>query len=212
MLKKFFKNLKFLKNYGKVILNAIIIGILIIVLVIFVIKNKEESESFVIENSKENMINMNEENGKNEKKEGKELEEGKEKEKEDKIDMIKVHVDGFVNNPGLIELEEGSRVNDAIEKAGGVNEQGDLSKVNLAYILSDGEKIYIPSIFDEKSEDIRSEEKKNSKVNINSAGEEELKRITGIGDSTARKIIEYRVANGKFNSIEDIKNVSRNRR
>ena len=190
---------KYFKNYGRVIVNGLIIVVLVIVLIIFVIKNNQESESFVVESNRENVIN-----GENSEKKEKEAE---------KVEKIKVHVVGFVNSPGLIELDEGSRINDAIEKAGGVTEEGDLSKVNLAYILSDGEKIYIPSINDEKEDgDINNEERKSGKVNINNANEEELKKITGIGTSTAKKIIEYRVANGKFSSIEEIKNVSRNRR
>ena len=183
---------KYFKNYGRVIVNGLIIVVLVIVLIIFVIKNNQESESFVVESNRENVIN-----GENSEKKEKEAE---------KVEKIKVHVVGFVNSPG-------SRINDAIEKAGGVTEEGDLSKVNLAYILSDGEKIYIPSINDEKEDgDINNEERKSGKVNINNANEEELKKITGIGASIAKKIIEYRVANGKFSSIEEIKNVSRNRR
>ena len=61
------------------------------------------------------------------------------------IEKIKVHITGQVVSPGLIELEVGSRIYDAIELAGGLTEDADTSKTNLAYILSDGEKIYIPS-------------------------------------------------------------------
>lgn len=194
---------KYFKNYGRVIFNGLIIVILVIVLLFFVIKNNHESESFVIESNSENEGDINAEKNNSEKKE----------KEEEKVEKIKVHVVGFVKNPGLIELDEGSRINDAIEKAGGITEEGDLSKVNLAYILNDGEKIYIPNVSEDKREDeIKSEEMKSSKVNINNANEEELKKITGIGASTAKKIIEYRVANGKFSSIEEIKNVSRNRR
>lgn len=198
-MRKILKSFKFFRNYGKVILNVLVIIIFVIFLVIFALRNNEKSENFAIENNIENMIDINKENDNSEKK--------------DNVEKIKVHVVGFVNNPGLIELEEGSRVNDAIEEAGGITEEGDLSKVNLAYVLSDGEKIYIPSVYDEKMENENSNEDKNSnKVNINSASEIELQRITGIGSSTAKKIIEYRIANGKFSSIEDIKNVSRDRR
>lgn len=194
---------KYFKNYGRVIFNGLIIVILVIVLLFFVIKNNHESESFVIESNSENEGDINAEKNNSEKKE----------KEEEKVEKIKVHVVGFVKSPGLIELDEGSRINDAIEKAGGITEEGDLSKVNLAYILNDGEKIYIPSLSDENNGDgINSEEMKSGKVNINNANEEELKKITGIGASIAKKIIEYRVANGKFSSIEEIKNVSRNRR
>ena len=68
---------------------------------------------------------------------------------ENKVSKIKVHITGEVLNQGLIELEEGSRIDDAIKVAGNITEFADLSKVNLAYELSDGQKVYIPSIKDE---------------------------------------------------------------
>jgi competence protein ComEA len=123
-------------------------------------------------------------------------------------DFIKVHIYGEVNNPGLIELEVGSRVADAIEMAGGTTENVDMSKVNLAYILSDGEKVYIPNIND--TEDVVSEDsiQNNSKININTATSTQLATLNGIGESLAESIIEYRNENGRFKDIEDIKNVS----
>lgn len=123
--------------------------------------------------------------------------------------LIKVHITGEVISPGLIELNSESRILDAIEKAGGTTALADISKVNLAYILSDGEKIYIPSINDAEDIDyIISQKNSNSKVNINIASTEELKNLSGVGESTAQAIVNYRKENGKFSSIEDIKNVS----
>ena len=121
-------------------------------------------------------------------------------------DTIKIHILGEVNNPGLIELNVESRVLDAIEKAGGATTSADIRKVNLAYILSDGEKIYIPSINDEYNEE--SSDMKSDKININIASKEEIQTLNGIGETLANSIIEYRKENGKFNSIEDLKNVS----
>ena len=132
---------------------------------------------------------------------------------------IKVHITGEVNSPGLYELEEGSRINDLILLAGNKTEKADLNKVNLAYELSDGEKIYIPSIFDENSAYIYNEAGQNvlesnefvskaEKININKANSSDLQQISGIGPSLAEKIINYRNSNGKFNSIEELKNVS----
>lgn len=133
---------------------------------------------------------------------------------------IYVHIIGEVKNSGLVELQDGARIINAIEAAGGVTEKADLSKVNLAFILSDGCKIYIPSIDDAQNEkNIVSSESGNnvivdgkgigggSKVNINTASQSELETLTGIGPSTAEKIIEYRKKNGKFKNIEDLKNV-----
>lgn len=114
---------------------------------------------------------------------------------EKEVGKIKVHIIGEVNEPGLIELEEGSRIYDAIQLAGGLTNEADTSKTNLAYILSDGEKIYIPNVNDENAEMKNLLE--NNKVNINNANVSELKTIPGVGDSTAIAIVEYRTKNRK---------------
>ena len=134
---------------------------------------------------------------------------------------ILVHVSGCVKENKVVSLPDGSRINDAIEAAGGLTKDADLSNVNLAYILEDGEKIYIPkkgeqlsefssaSIADNSSSISNNTSlKKTTKININKATQAELETIPGIGPSTALKIVTYRNENGKFKSIEDIKNVS----
>lgn len=142
-------------------------------------------------------------------------------------EIIIVHITGEVKNWGVIELEEGSRVIDAVNKAGGFTDEADTEKVNLAYELTDGVKIYIPSknedvensvttqkyITTDSGDNVITEESNmkktsNSLVNINEATQTELETLPGIGPSTALKIISYREENGKFSSIEDIKNVS----
>ena len=161
---------------------------LVIILIIIKIKSLNNNEVTVLEN-----IVSEEENV--------EIEEN---------DTIKIHISGEINSPGLIELEIGSRIFDAIEKAGGITESADVSKVNLAYILSDGEKIYIPS-FDDELEDINLENvnsETNLKTNINNANEEKLEKLHGIGESTEKAKNEYRKMNGRFLDINDLKNVS----
>lgn len=132
---------------------------------------------------------------------------------------------GQVLNPGVISLDEGARIIDAINKAGGLTSEADLSKINLAYILEDAQKVYIPSVNDKEEREYiskgsgdteivtssgSSENKKEEKlmVNINTANTIELSKLPGIGNSTALKIIHYRNENGNFNTIEDLKNVS----
>lgn len=138
------------------------------------------------------------------------------------IEIIKVHVSGEVKNPGVIELEKGERIEDAIKKVGDKTENADLSKINLAYVMSDGEKLYIPKKGEILEKENKTEEyvtketnnvssnvgKENKLININTANKEELMKITGIGESGADKIISYRKENGNFKKIEDIKNVS----
>ena len=142
--------------------------------------------------------------------------------KTDEKDLIIIHITGAVKMPGIVKLEEGARIEDAINKAGGLTEDADISKVNLAYVLEDGVKIIIPSDSDigDLGENIISngsgenilEDFENSSdnniLNINKATEQELEDLPGIGPSLASKIIEYRNKNGKFSSVEDIKNVN----
>lgn len=152
-------------------------------------------------------------------------------------ETIVVHVSGAVNIEGIVELDSGSRIANAIEKAGGIKENADMTDINLAYPLEDGMKIYIPtkeeteanknnentsdeSYVTSSSGGVNSKEATNSipnssttdttskKVNINTATQEELDTLPGIGPSIAAKIIDYREQNGKFNSIEEIKEVS----
>lgn len=133
---------------------------------------------------------------------------------------IVIHITGEVEEEGVIELEKGARISDAIEEAGGTTEEADLSNVNLAYSLSDGQKVKIPNINEKDEEIIVVEEKagdniiiegnksKEEKININKATQTEIETLPGIGPSTALKIINYRNEHGKFKNIEDIKNVS----
>lgn len=149
----------------------------------------------------------------------------KDSDDEEKIEQIIVHIAGEIKTPGIVKLKEGERIEDAIEKAGGLTENADISRVNLAYVLEDGVKIIIPKkngeseesniINEDAGEGIILEEsfKEENKVliNINKATQTDLEKLTGVGASLASKIIEYRDKNGKFQAIEDIKNVSRHR-
>jgi len=130
---------------------------------------------------------------------------------EHKPGKIKVYITGQVANPGVVEVEEGSRLGDVIKKAGGVLEDADLLKVNLALKVKDEGMYVIPKEGEPVAEDVYSisgSPKEQKKININTAGESELQQLPRIGPVLARKIIEYREANGYFKSIEDIKNVS----
>ena len=143
-------------------------------------------------------------------------------EKQDTLEekeYIKIHIAGQVKNTGIIELEVGSRISDAIQKAGGITEFANLEEVNLAYSLEDGQKLYIPSIEEKNVEYITKENGENiiqvtnivnskNVININKANIEELESIPGVGPSMAQKIINYRIENGNFKTIEDLKNVS----
>lgn len=135
---------------------------------------------------------------------------------EEKEEKIVIHITGCVEKEGIVELDEGARIADAIESAGGTTLDADMSKVNLAYKLKDGQKVYIPSNIERESTDIVTEKgegvledksKTSGKININTATQTELETLSGIGPSMALKIIEYRNKNGEFKALQDIKNV-----
>ena len=129
----------------------------------------------------------------------------------EEFENITIHITGEVKYPGVVVLKNGARIVDAIEAAGGETEEADLNKLNLAYILNDGEKIYVPNKNDMNSEEILENQQgddKQSSININTATVEELTELPGIGEATANKIIEYRKQNGKFETIEELKNVA----
>ncbi len=139
----------------------------------------------------------------------------------DNVIKIYIHITGEVKKPGVVQLNLGDRIIDAIEKAGGETKQADLSQVNLAYKVEDGQKIYIPNKNEKISEYIWSgngdnngdsnlnnkEQKEENKVNINTASQSELDGLPGIGPALAQRIIDFREENGEFKSIEDIQNV-----
>ncbi len=134
-------------------------------------------------------------------------------------DLIYVHVVGAVEAPGMVELQSGSRVSDAVNAAGGFASDADQLSVNLARQVSDGEQIVVGSTQTSAVDSASGESPSGSgadagstvvsgKVNINTATADQLTTLKGIGESTAQKIIDYRQQNGSFKSIEDIKNVS----
>lgn len=120
------------------------------------------------------------------------------------LPKICVHIKGAVQSPGMYELGAASRVNDAIIAAGGALDGANLDAVNLASFLEDGEEVIIPALISGR-EDSYSE---SPKININTADINKLCEIDGIGEITARQIIEYRNLRGNFSVKEEIMNVS----
>ncbi len=179
----------------------------IIIAIFYYIYSQNQKEIFFEESKQENEV--------------------QEKTEETENKKIIVHVSGAVKNEGIVELEEGARVANAIEKAGGVRDDAYTKDINYALKLEDGMKIYVPTIEETKQEkeevNINSEssnyiissnntktnENSNGqKVNINNADESKLDELPGVGPSTAQKIIQYRKENGEFKSIDELKNVS----
>ncbi|MEH2976958.1 helix-hairpin-helix domain-containing protein [Bacillus amyloliquefaciens] len=124
-------------------------------------------------------------------------------------DKIMIDVKGAVRNPGVYEMKAGDRVTQAIEKAGGLKKKADELNVNLAEQLQDGTIVYIPSEGEEENRPkTAAGEKENAAVNINTASLDELQAISRVGQKKAEAIIAYREENGRFQTAEDLMNVS----
>ena len=208
--------MEFLK---KNILICIIAIITIISGIYFMIEQKTSQNNIVIENT-----NLEEND-----------DEIIETKKDNKIDddtieenKIYVYVTGEVKNNGIVILNNGARISDAIEAAGGLTENADISEINMVYELQDGIKLSIPNkqqieenekfnYIITNSNDNQNEEtiikntsenkENNDLININNATQTELETLPGIGPSLALNIINYRKENGRFSSIDEIKNV-----
>ncbi len=139
----------------------------------------------------------------------------KKEEKEEPLeqDQITVDVKGAVKSPGIYDLPVGSRVHDAVQRAGGLTEEADSKSLNLAQKVSDEALVYVPT----KGEEDASQQatsgttpstSKEKKVNLNKASLEELKQVKGLGGKRAQDIIDHREANGKFKSVDELKKVS----
>ena len=131
---------------------------------------------------------------------------------------LTVHVDGAVEVPGVYELAgEGLRLNDAVAAAGGLSEGADTSQVNLACELTDGQKVHIPfeaeALRQTGADGVAGTSSSGAAampgmVNLNTATASELQGLPGIGEATARAIVEDREDNGPFTSAEDLMRVS----
>lgn len=136
-----------------------------------------------------------------------------EKEEPLEQDLITVDVKGAVKSPGIYDLPVGSRVNDAVQKAGGLTEQADSKSLNLAQKVSDEALVYVPTKGEEAASQqtgsgMASSTSKEKKVNLNKASLEELKQVKGLGGKRAQDIIDHRETNGKFKSVDELKKVS----
>ncbi|PRT71177.1 competence protein CelA [Streptococcus anginosus] len=135
-------------------------------------------------------------------------------------EFLTVDVKGAVKNPGIYQLKKTSRINDAIQKAGGLTTDADSKSINLAQKLTDEAVVYVATMGENaasvssntgQSSTLGTSEvasQKGNKVNLNTADLSELQTISGIGQKRAQDILDYREANGKFNSVDDLKNVS----
>ena len=124
-----------------------------------------------------------------------------------------VYVCGAVHSPGVYKLSSDARVFEAVELAGGLTEEAAGEYVNQAETVTDGGRIYVPTLEEAQEYGAGVAEtgitngtdgKKQGKININTAGKEELMQLTGIGEAKAQSILDYREEHGKFTSTEEL--------
>ena len=138
-------------------------------------------------------------------------------------EYVYVHICGEVQNPGVYRMPQGSRIYEAVERAGGLLDSAEETAVNQALAIEDGMKVWIPSLEETQSGGADSQnppfvtgstqtaeqgKAAGNCVNINTATESELCTLTGIGESRAKSIIQYRNEHGRFQRIEDIMKVT----
>ena len=185
---------RILAEYGSQLKKIALVGVLVVaVLLAFAFKSADTSAT-IVDDSREAVA------------------------AESEVATIFVDIGGAVNNPMLAELPEGSRVEDAIVAAGGIRNDADLTNINRADFLEDGEKIYIPILPVVEGDTVEAGDNAaastsagtagTGKVNINTADSTALQTLNGVGPATAEKIIDYRNSNGRFKKTEDLKNVS----
>lgn len=130
---------------------------------------------------------------------------------------VMVDVVGKVNKPGVVSLDASARVQDAIKAAGGALAGTDLSGLNLARRVSDGEQLRVgiedaagsgAGNSEEAGASPAGESGAGGKISINEASEQQLEQLPGVGEALAQRIVAYRKAQGRFQSVEDLKNVS----
>jgi competence protein ComEA len=121
---------------------------------------------------------------------------------------VTVHVAGAVRDPGVYRLPAGSRVTDAVQRAGGATRPGSLEGINMAALLADGQQVVVPGGAASGSSPAAGGEAGDGPISLGTATVEELDTIEGIGPVTAQNIIEYRDQQGGLSSVDELDEIS----
>lgn len=123
---------------------------------------------------------------------------------EDTAASTVVHVSGWVARPGVVEVPEGSRVSDAIAAAGGARPGVDLTSLNLARVVADGQQIVVPSPGEGPVAGVPSADVDSGPLSLNAATAQDLEQLPGVGPVLAERIIAHRDSRGGFDRVEDL--------
>lgn len=194
---------KFCQTYEKQIKIAVIALTVITALLLF--GGKGENDEIIVEQTGESQEVFIDDGGQSEVTAGDEANAN-----ETETAMLVVDISGCVNTPGVYEVSDGTRLHQVIEQAGGLTKDADIDAINQAELVTDGQKILIPAKAESGTDRVSAaaQPANSGKININQADSIALQEIPGVGPATADKIIQYREANGRFQTIEDIRNVS----
>ena len=118
--------------------------------------------------------------------------------------LLVVDVVGAVRRPGLLRLAKGTRIADAVARAGGVTGRADLAQVNLAAPLADGEQVVVPARGAAESSASSAGPPPAGPVHLSTATAEQLDALPGVGPVTAQKIVDYRTQHGTFSSVDEL--------
>ncbi|WP_195852397.1 helix-hairpin-helix domain-containing protein [Aerococcus urinae] len=223
------KNLSFaeiIENYGKLLVGALVAGVLLVAVLFYFVFDRVLSpagQAPVAATALVESVDL-EENSQPEPSVTDQAEGGEAGNSEGQgDDLIYVDVKGAVKSPGLYQVQAGDRVLDAIDLAGGLNDQADSKRINLSQRLQDQMVVYVPALDEEVGADdlmaitpalsedgptAGSSQGDSQKININTADASQLQEISGIGEKKVADIIQYRESKGSFQTIEEITEVS----
>jgi competence protein ComEA len=211
-----FKFLSFRYEKGKQFYLSIFILILIAIIILSLLTIKQNHDTKVRENILKTVLTSNQQATES----SQSLKEPSIEDpgiiaEEESAGKIMVYICGEINQAGVYEIDKNMRIIDLIKLAGGASPDAFLESINLAEILTDSQKVYIPSKTEaagygpgDLQNGISGETGNSRLVNINFAGLNELELLPGIGEELAQRIIDYRNNAGSFKSKEDLKNVT----
>ena len=200
----------FIKRNNKYVQIAVTI-IAIIAALLFFVMNGEKSPK--VDNDKAPSISsLKESQSKKPKISSKDKSQNKLGKDSEAGEILIVDISGEINKPGVYKIRPGTRIYELIEQAGGLSENANTDVINRASMVSDGQKIVIPSKItggqgSQATDNTDISSNVSGLVNINQADQNQLESIAGIGPSMAKRIIEYRSSNGYFGSIDELMNV-----
>jgi competence protein ComEA len=210
-----FRFLSFRYEKGRQFYLSVLILILIAIIILSLLTIKQSHDTKVKENILKSVLSSSQDSGNPSNSKSSSGEDSDKNKEEKSIEKIKVYICGEINKAGVYEINKNTRIIDLIELAGGAKADAFLESINLAEILTDSQKIYVPSKLDAANSGNNGFQNgssgiddKSKLVNINFAGVNELELLPGIGPELAQRIIDYRNNTGSFKSKEELKNVA----